>query len=79
MRVKRNKAINKQLNESFGGYWKYIPFQSMWVCDEFDAIAYYVAEGGYDMNGDYTPVPFSFSRLTVYGLKDGVKYLYPNI
>jgi len=74
---KRIIPITHQLKNKFGGSWKYIPFQSMWVCDELNYLAYYVAEGGYDMNGNYIPVPKIFSRLTVYGLKDGVQYLYP--
>ncbi len=77
MKTKKNKSINKQLNEKFGGYWKYIPFQSMWICEELDAMACYIAEGGYDMNGDYIPVPRIFKRLTIYGLNNGVQKMYP--
>lgn len=79
IKVKRNKPITKQLSEKFGGKWRYIPFQSFWICDEMNAHAYYVAEGGYDMNGDYQESPIIFKRLTVYGLKNGTQYLYPNI
>jgi hypothetical protein len=47
------------------------------VCEELDALACYTAEGGYDINGNYIPVPKMFSRLKVSGLKGGIKYLYP--
>jgi len=77
MEAVKRKPINKQLSDKFGGYWKHIPFQGMWICDELDAHACYVADGGYDINGNYIPVPSMFQRLTIYGLKDGIKYLYP--
>jgi len=75
---KRKKPITKQLAKKFGGNWKYVPFQSIWICKEFDALACYVAEGGYDMDGNYIPVPDVFKRLTIYGLEGGPKRLYPS-
>lgn len=75
MKVKITKPINKQLNEKFGGYWKHIPFQSIWICDELDGFACFFAEGGYDVNGVYTPQPSFLRRLKVVGLEDGIKYL----
>lgn len=77
LKVKKRKPITKQLNEKFGGSWRNIPFQGLWVCDDLDAHACYVAEGGYDMNGNYTPVPAWLNRLTVYGLNQGITHLYP--
>jgi len=71
------KSIVKQLEEKYGGKWKYIPFASMWVCDELNLMACYVAEGGYDMDGNYIPVPEIFKRLTVYGIKPHPEKFYP--
>lgn len=69
--------ITKQLSKKYGGKWVHIPFQSTWICDELNLNACYVADGGYDMNGNYQPVHKIFRKLTVYGLKSGVEYLYP--
>lgn len=77
LKVKKRKSIAKQLFERYGGKWTYIPFQSTWVCDELDLMACYVAEGGYDINGNYMPVPKIFNRLTISGLKTGVEKFYP--
>lgn len=76
-KVKRRTPIVKQLNKKFGGKWKYVPFQSIWLLENSDAMACYVADGGYDMDGNYQPVPHIFKKLTIYGLKDGVQYLHP--
>ncbi|MEM6737418.1 MAG: hypothetical protein AAF620_15260 [Bacteroidota bacterium] len=69
-------TIAKQLNKEFGGKWEYLPGLHWWVCEELDARAMYVA-GGYNELGDYVPVSKEFRRLALYGLKGGVKYLYP--
>ena len=74
----KNKPITKQLSNKFGGEWKYTPFQSIWSCDEMRLTAYYVAEGGYDMDGNYKPVHKAFRRITIFGLKSGIDHLYTN-
>lgn len=77
LKIKKTLPITKQLSKKYGGTWIHIPFHSIWICDELNLSACYVADGGYDMNGNYQPVHKAFRRLTVYGLKTGVEYLYP--
>jgi len=63
------KTITKQLEEKYGGKWKYIRNRfagGRWFCKELDAMAYYVAHGGYDVNGEY--VPPILQNIFVYGI-----------
>jgi len=73
----RPKPIVKQLSEKYGGVWFHIPFQGFWYCEELDLTAHYVADGGYDVNGNYVPTPAIFQKLYVYGLKTGVEKFWP--
>tara|TARA_R110000823_G_scaffold204098_6_gene335159 strand:- start:434 stop:691 length:258 start_codon:yes stop_codon:yes gene_type:complete len=80
LRVKRNPPITQQLFRKYGGKWKHIAFHGMWVCEELDLHASYTANGGYDVNGEYTPVPKflqCLQALTVYGLKTGSEKFNP--
>lgn len=64
------KSITKQLEEEFGGKWKYIRSNfpnGHWECEEKNAHAWYVADGGYDVNGCYMPSRFP-PAMYVYGL-----------
>lgn len=73
--VKKSLPVTKQLAAEFGGVWKYVPFQRMWTQNDSAAFACYHADGGYDMNGDYTPSVF-VNKLTIHGLSNGIQYLY---
>ena len=79
-KIKRTKPITKQLGEKYGGKWRHIPFQGMWICEELNLSAWYTADGGYDVNGEYQPISPIFrclQGLHVYGLKDGSEKFYP--
>lgn len=63
------KSIIKQLEEQFGGKWEYIRDNfpnGTWHCKEKDVYAYYVATGGYDVNGEYMKP--SILQMRVYGM-----------
>ena len=80
LKVKRNPPITQQLFRKYGGKWKHIAFHGKWVCDELDLMACYHSDGGYDHNGEYTPVPKRFQKfrpLTVYGLESGTEQFNP--
>jgi hypothetical protein len=69
------KTILKQLEEEFGGKWEYIRDfpNGFWVCEELDASANYVANGGYDINGEY--VPSMLLTMYVYGLGTPIRFI----
>jgi hypothetical protein len=70
-------SIVKQLEEHYGGKWIHHPFASMWSCEKKKLTAMYMADGGYDMEGNYTPSPIIFRKLTIYGTKPHPEKFYP--
>lgn len=77
--MKKLPTITKQLEEKFGGKWKYLRVgfpNGIWKSEEKNARAYYVATGGYDLNGEY--VPSLFPILYVYGLGNPPKRFTPD-
>lgn len=63
---KHSVPIVRQLEEKYGGEWKYIRWSGTWECEELDMHACYVVEG-YDMNGNPVSSPLSFKPLRIYG------------
>ncbi len=66
------KSITKQLEEKYGGKWKYSRSSHIWYCDELEMIAHYVYQGGYDIDGDMienniTKKLSSLDTIQVYG------------
>lgn len=54
----KNKRIIDKLREKYGGTWVYHLGSGIWECKEYDLHAYYTADGGYDMNGNYQELRF---------------------
>jgi hypothetical protein len=70
------KTIIKQLEEKFGGKWEFhrIHFGSgIWVSEDLDATANYVACGGYDINGEY--IPPNLPTMYIYGIGDPKRFI----
>lgn len=65
-KVSRKKSVINRLREKYPGEWKYIPGSRIWVCEELKMSAFYVADGGYDVNGNYMP-PLFKTPPRVYG------------
>ena len=59
------KPIVRQLEEKYGGNWKYHPFMG-WECEQLNMLAHYTNEG-YDMEGNPLSSPLSFKPIRVYG------------
>jgi len=78
LKVKRNKPIIRQLEEKYGGKWGYIRDfpNGTWECEKKGLTAHYVANGGYDMNGNY--VQPMISTMYVYGLENGPERFVPS-
>ena len=76
MGLSKIKPIYKQLEEEFGGKWKYIRTVfggGIWEQEGSDAYACYVATGGYDINGSY--VEPTIHTMYVYGLGTPKRYV----
>lgn len=70
------KPIVRQLEDKYGGKWQYYPFIG-WGCDEPKMKAYYVFEGGYDINGNPMEENKLLKALRVYGNGKNGERFYP--